>query len=128
MAKENGLLKNYQLALVDEAIRHERKALRPIKAIVLSRFNYDKLVSWLEKMGVINEDNYQYETLSWKKVDIKRCDSGMTQDMRVEYFETKDVNSVTKTMEENMKLFGINKSYDNILTKEDYKWAPRTKK
>jgi len=96
--------RNYVMDLVIAAIDHEKKAGRPLQAVVLSRINYDRLEKWLLDKGILTEEALT-KTLSWKKVEIKRSETASTEDIRMEY---RQFGPEGNHLEDNMKLFGMN--------------------
>lgn len=107
--KEKMFEKPYVLALIEAAILHERRAGRRVKCIWLSRWNFDNLENFLEKIGVITEETFD-KPITKSGVELKRDTTGKTKDLWIEYFTDDLAVSASDNLDKNAQLLGMSRS------------------
>ena len=108
----------YSYDLICRVVEHEERHNRPLKSIILSRWNYDRLEKWFEVNGVRDEDNFA-APLKYKNYLIKRAECVIKGEYLIEYnLELSNIGRAIDNFEENIAGLNINSTIKDDIWKQ----------
>lgn len=101
-----------EMELVVRTITIEKQRNRPLEAVVLSRWKFDRLEQWLvqinEEYNLIDYD-VRKSPFFWQKVEIRRCKTDSMEAIVPVYRNMKyDKDAMMSKLDQNAELFNIN--------------------